>query len=122
MGELHLEVLVDRLTREWGVQANVGKPQVAYRETVTAAHKVEGRYVKQTGGRGQYGHVVVELEPTGPGGGYDFVDKVTSGDVPREYIPSVDQGIRGGHGERRGGRLSARRPPGRPNRRELPRG
>jgi elongation factor G len=94
MGELHLEVLVDRLTREFNVQANVGKPQVAYRETIKKpVIKVQGRYVKQTGGRGQYGHVVIDLEPTGPGGGYEFVDKVTGGDVPREYIPSVDQGI-----------------------------
>jgi elongation factor G len=94
MGELHLEVLVDRLTREWGVQANVGKPQVAYRETIREeARKVEHRHVKQTGGRGQYAHVVVDVEPTGPGGGYEFVDKVTGGRVPREYIPSVDQGI-----------------------------
>jgi elongation factor G len=94
MGELHLEVLVDRMTREWNVEANVGKPQVAYRETIRkAVEKVEGRYVKQTGGRGQYGHVVIHLEPTGPGGGYEFVNKITGGDIPREYIPSVDQGI-----------------------------
>jgi elongation factor G len=94
MGELHLEVLVDRLTREWGVGANVGKPQVAYRETIRKAiEKVQGRYVKQTGGRGQYGHVVVNLEPTGSGGGYEFVNKITGGDIPREYIPAVDQGI-----------------------------
>jgi elongation factor G len=94
MGELHLEVLVDRLTREFNVGANVGKPQVAYRETIKKpVQKVQARYVKQTGGRGQYGHVISDLEPTGPGGGYEFVDKVTGGDVPREYIPSVDQGI-----------------------------
>jgi elongation factor G len=94
MGELHLEVLVDRLTREWSVGANVGKPQVAYRETISGeARKVEGRYVKQTGGHGQYGHVVIDIEPTGPGGGYEFVNKITGGDIPREYIPSVDQGI-----------------------------
>jgi elongation factor G len=94
MGELHLEVLTDRLTREFNVGANVGKPQVAYRETITTpAQKVQARYVKQTGGRGQYGHVIVNLEPTGPGGGYEFVDKVTGGDVPREFIPAVDQGI-----------------------------
>ncbi|HEX2030752.1 MAG TPA: elongation factor G [Actinomycetota bacterium] len=94
MGELHLEVLVDRLTREFNVGANVGKPQVAYRETIRApVAKVDARYVKQTGGRGQYGHVVVALEPTGPGGGYEFVNKVTGGNIPREYIPSVDQGI-----------------------------
>jgi elongation factor G len=94
MGELHLEVLVDRLTREFSVEANVGKPQVAYRETVKKpVQKVEGRYIKQTGGRGQYGHVVIDLEPTGVGGGYEFVNKIKGGDVPREYIPSVDQGI-----------------------------
>jgi elongation factor G len=94
MGELHLEVLVDRLTREFGVGANVGKPQVAYRETIRRpVEKVEARYVKQTGGRGQYGHVVIGLEPTGPGGGYEFVNKITGGDIPREFIPAVDQGI-----------------------------
>jgi elongation factor G len=94
MGELHLEVLVDRLTREFGVEANVGKPQVAYRETIRKdVHKVQGRHVKQSGGKGQYGHVVVDLEPTGPGGGYEFVNKIKGGDVPREYIPSVDEGI-----------------------------
>ena len=94
MGELHLEVLTDRMMREFNVGANVGKPQVAYRETITqAVEKVERRYVRQTGGRGQYGHVVISIEPTGPGGGYEFVDKIRGGDVPREYIPSVDAGI-----------------------------
>jgi elongation factor G len=94
MGELHLEVLVDRMTREFSVSANVGKPQVAYRETITVpVEKVEERYVRQTGGRGQYGHVIINLEPTGPGGGYEFVDKVTGGDIPREYISAVDAGI-----------------------------
>jgi elongation factor G len=94
MGELHLEVLVDRMTREFSVSANVGKPQVAYRETITVpVQKVEERYVRQTGGRGQYGHVIIDVEPTGPGGGYEFVDKVTGGDIPREYIPAVDAGI-----------------------------
>jgi len=94
MGELHLEVLVDRMMREFTVSANVGKPQVAYRETITVpVEKVEERYVRQTGGRGQYGHVIINLEPTGPGGGYEFVDKVTGGDIPREYIPAVDAGI-----------------------------
>jgi len=94
MGELHLEVLVDRMMREFTVSANVGKPQVAYRETITVpVDKVEERYVRQTGGRGQYGHVIINLEPTGPGGGYEFVDKVTGGDIPREYIPAVDAGI-----------------------------
>jgi elongation factor G len=94
MGELHLEVLVDRLVREFKVGANVGRPQVAYRETIKGPiAKVEGRYIRQSGGRGQYGHVVISLEPTGPGGGYEFVDKVTGGRIPREYIPAVDDGI-----------------------------
>ncbi|HXY70967.1 MAG TPA: elongation factor G [Actinomycetota bacterium] len=94
MGELHLEILVDRLTREFSVGANVGKPQVAYRETIRKpVHKVEARYVRQTGGRGQYGHVEVDLEPLGPGGGYEFVNKIVGGAIPREYIPAVDDGI-----------------------------
>ena len=94
MGELHLEVLVDRMMREFSVDANVGKPQVAYRETVRKkVEKVELRYVRQTGGKGQYGHVVITLEPTGPGGGYEFVDKITGGVIPKEYIPSINQGI-----------------------------
>jgi elongation factor G len=94
MGELHLEVLVDRMLREFKVDANVGKPQVAYRETIkNRVEKVETRYVRQTGGKGQYGHVVLTLEPTGPGGGYEFVDQITGGIIPREYIPSVDAGI-----------------------------
>ncbi|MBW3556463.1 MAG: elongation factor G [Actinobacteria bacterium] len=93
-GELHLEVLVDRMLREFKVDANVGKPQVAYRETVTRkAEKIEMRYIRQTGGRGQYGHVVIDLEPTGPGGGYEFIDKISGGVIPKEYIPSVDAGI-----------------------------
>jgi elongation factor G len=93
-GELHLDIIVDRMRREFGVEANVGKPQVAYRETITqTVEKVEMRYVRQTGGKGQYGHVVLTLEPTGPGGGYQFVDKITGGVVPREYIPAVDAGI-----------------------------
>jgi elongation factor G len=94
MGELHLEVLVDRLIREFKVGANVGRPQVAYRETIRQpAVKVDTRYVKQTGGKGQYGHVVIDLEPTGPGGGYEFINKITGGRIPTEYIPSVDQGV-----------------------------
>jgi len=94
MGELHLEVLVDRMLREFKVGAHVGKPQVAYRETIRKpVHKIEERYIRQTGGRGQYGHVVIDLEPTGPGGGYQFVDMIKGGDVPKEYIPSVDAGI-----------------------------
>jgi elongation factor G len=94
MGELHLDVLVDRLVREFNVGANVGKPQVAYRETIRRhVTKVECRYVKQTGGRGQYGHVVIDLEPLQPGEGFEFVDKIVGGKVPREYIGPVDQGI-----------------------------
>jgi elongation factor G len=94
MGELHLEVLVDRMLREFRVDANVGKPQVAYRETIRRrVERVEHRYVRQTGGRGQYGHVVLNLEPTGPGGGYEFVDKIVGGVIPKEYIPAVDTGI-----------------------------
>ena len=94
MGELHLEVLVDRMLREFKVDATVGKPQVAYRETITRpVQKVEYRHVKQTGGSGQFAVVVINLEPTGPGGGYEFVDKITGGRIPKEYIPAVDQGI-----------------------------
>ena len=94
MGELHLEVLVDRMLREFNVDANVGKPQVAYRETIRKpVDKVEERYVRQTGGRGQYGHVVIQVEPTGPGGGYEFIDKISGGVIPKEYIPAVDAGI-----------------------------
>jgi elongation factor G len=94
MGELHLEVLVDRMRREFGVEANVGKPQVAYRETIRkTCEEVEGKFVKQSGGRGQYGHVVLKLEPLPPGGGYEFVDAIKGGVVPREFIPAVDKGI-----------------------------
>ncbi|HUP15569.1 MAG TPA: elongation factor G [Acidimicrobiia bacterium] len=94
MGELHLEIKVDRLLREFKVGANVGKPQVAYRETIKGpVSKVEGKYIRQSGGKGQYGHVIISLESTGPGGGYEFVDKVTGGRIPREYIPAVDEGI-----------------------------
>jgi elongation factor G len=94
MGELHLEVLVDRMLREFSVDANVGKPQVAYRETIRKAVKdIDGKYIRQTGGRGQYGHAVIDLDPTGPGGGYEFIDKITGGSIPREYISSIDSGI-----------------------------
>lgn len=94
MGELHLEVLVDRMRREFGVEANIGKPQVAYRETIRATcNEVEGKFVRQSGGRGQYGHVVLKLEPLEPGSGYQFVDEIKGGVVPREYIPAVDKGI-----------------------------
>ena len=88
MGELHLEVLVDRMLREFNVDANVGKPQVAYRETIRkTVEKVEEKYVRQTGGKGQYGHVVITVEPTGPGGGYEFVDAITGGVIPRSTSP-----------------------------------
>jgi elongation factor G len=95
MGELHLEIIVDRMKREFGVEANVGKPQVAYRETIRkAAIDIEGKFVKQSGGRGQYGHVVINVEPLEPGGkGYEFVDAIKGGVVPREYIPAVDKGV-----------------------------
>jgi elongation factor G len=93
MGELHLEIIVDRLTREFKVDANVGQPQVAYRETITKPFKQETKYVKQTGGRGQYGHVVIEVEPLEPGSGYEFVNSIVGGVIPKEYIPAVDKGI-----------------------------
>jgi elongation factor G len=94
MGELHLEIIVDRLLREFKVGANVGKPQVAYRETIRTPSKAEGKFVRQSGGRGQYGHVYVELEPREPGKGYEFVSKVVGGSVPREYWSAVDKGIK----------------------------
>jgi elongation factor G len=94
MGELHLEIIVDRMKREFGVEANVGKPQVAYRETIRkVCDEVEGKFVKQSGGRGQYGHVVLKLEPLEPGKGFEFVDAIKGGVVPREYIPAVEKGI-----------------------------
>ncbi len=93
MGELHLEIIVDRLLREFKVEANVGKPQVAYRETIRTASKAEGKFIRQSGGRGQYGHVYLELEPV-HGKGFEFVNKIVGGTIPREYIPSVEKGIR----------------------------
>jgi elongation factor G len=94
MGELHLEVIIDRMLREFRVDATVGKPQVAYRETITlAVNKVTYTHKKQTGGAGQFAEVSINLEPLGPGGGYEFVDKITGGRVPKEYIPAVDAGI-----------------------------
>ncbi|MBP5167083.1 MAG: elongation factor G [Oscillospiraceae bacterium] len=95
MGELHLEIIVDRLLREFRVEANVGKPQVSYKETIKKAANGEGRFVRQTGGKGQYGHVRLLLEPNEPGKGYEFIDKVTGGEIPKEYIPAVDQGLQG---------------------------
>jgi len=92
MGELHLEIIVDRMQREFKVEASVGKPQVAYRETIRSSVKSEGKYVRQSGGRGQYGHVWLEIEPLPPGSGYEFVDKIVGGVVPKEYIPAVSKG------------------------------
>ncbi len=93
MGELHLEIIVDRLMREFGVDANVGKPQVSYRETITKEAQIEGKYIRQSGGRGQYGHVVVRFEPNEYGKGYEFEDKTKGGAIPREYIKSIEKGI-----------------------------
>jgi elongation factor G len=93
MGELHLEIIVDRMKREFKVEANVGKPQVAYRETIRGTVESEGKFVRQSGGRGQYGHVWLKLEPNG-GKGYEFVNGVVGGSVPREFIPAVDKGIK----------------------------
>ncbi|MEI6042987.1 MAG: elongation factor G [Chloroflexota bacterium] len=94
MGELHLEIIVDRMKREFRVEANVGRPQVAYRETITASVKAEGRFVRQSGGKGQYGHVWLQVEPQERGKGFEFVNKIVGGTIPREYVPGVEQGIR----------------------------
>ena len=94
MGELHLDIIVDRLKREFNVDANIGRPQVAYRETIKKITEQEYKYIKQTGGRGQYGHVCIRLEPGQPGSGYEFVDEIKGGVIPKEYIPSVDKGIK----------------------------
>src|SRR5205807_6750302 len=93
MGELHLEIIIDRMMREFKVEANVGKPQVAYRETVRKPSEAEGKFIRQTGGRGQYGHVKIRLEPQEPGKGYEFVNDIAGGSVPKEYIKPVDQGM-----------------------------
>ncbi|OYY30533.1 MAG: elongation factor G, partial [Halothiobacillus sp. 35-54-62] len=93
MGELHLEILVDRMRREFKVEANIGKPQVAYRETIRGTVEQDGKFVRQSGGRGQYGHVKIRIEPLEVGGGYEFVNGIVGGVVPREYIPAVDKGI-----------------------------
>jgi elongation factor G len=93
MGELHLDVLVDRMRREFGVEANIGKPQVSYRETIRESIEIEGKFVRQSGGKGQYGHVWLKLEPLGLDDEYEFVDKIVGGSVPKEYIPAVDKGI-----------------------------
>jgi len=94
MGELHLEIIIDRMMREFSVEANVGKPQVAYRETIRRPAEAEGKYIRQTGGRGQYGHAKIRIEPAEPGKGYEFVNEIVGGSVPREYIKPIDQGIR----------------------------
>jgi elongation factor G len=94
MGELHLEILVDRMKREFGVRANVGNPQVAYKETISVPVEAEGKFIRQSGGRGQYGHVVIKLEPLAPGIGFAFETKIIGGSIPREYIPAVEKGIK----------------------------
>jgi translation elongation factor 2 (EF-2/EF-G) len=94
MGELHLEIIVDRLLREFKVEANIGRPQVAYKETISLPARAEGRYIRQTGGRGQYGHVVLEVEPRERGGGIAFVNKIVGGAIPKEYISAVESGVR----------------------------
>ena len=94
MGELHLEIIVDRLLREFKVEANIGKPQVAYREAVKRAARGEGRYVRQSGGKGQYGHCIIELEPNEPGKGIEFVDEIVGGVIPKEFIKPIEDGIR----------------------------
>jgi elongation factor G len=94
MGELHLEIITDRLVREFRVEARVGRPQVAYKETIRLPARGEGKFIRQTGGRGQYGHVVLEIEPLGRGGGFEFVDRTTGGVVPKEFHKAIEQGIR----------------------------
>ena len=121
MGELHLEIIVDRMMREFNVQANVGKPQVAYRETIRKESQAEGKYIRQTGGSGQYGHVRIRLEPNEPGKGYEFVNDVVGGVIPKEFIKPVDQGIKEAHGRRRSGRLRNGRREGHAVRRQLSR-
>ena len=122
MGELHLEIIVDRLMREFNVDANVGRPQVAYRETISKpVEKIEGKFVRQTGGRGQYGHVVINLEPAEPGDGYEFLDKIVGGKIPREYIASGRPRHPGGDGVGHPGRLPGRRRPRVPRGRVVPR-
>jgi len=94
MGELHLDIIVDRMRREFGVEANVGKPQVAYKETINGAAEAEGKYIKQSGGRGQYGHCWIKVEPNEKGKGYEFIDAIKGGVIPREYIQPINKGIK----------------------------
>ena len=106
MGELHLEIIVDRLLREFKVEANVGKPQVAYRETIRQKAEAQGRFVRQTGGRGQYGDVWLEVEPGEPGAGVVFENKLKGPAIPREYVPGGGEGRQGGGGDRRARRAT----------------
>jgi elongation factor G len=94
MGELHLEIMVDRMKREYGIEVNVGKPQVAYKETIKKKAVGEGKFIKQTGGRGQYGHEIIEIEPLPRGKGFEFIDDIHGGVIPKEFIPSVEKGIK----------------------------
>ena len=110
MGELHLEIIVDRMKREFKVEANVGKPQVAFRETIRSKVQSEGKYIRQTGGRGQYGHVWLEIEPLEPGKGFEFVNKVVGGAVPKEYVGPVEKGVFEAVTEARSAMLGAKGP------------
>ena len=96
MGELHLDILVDRMRREFNVEANVGRPQVAHRETIRKSVEAEGKFVKQSGGKGQYGHVWIKMEPNEQGKGFEFVDAIKGGSVPREFIPAIEKGVEEG--------------------------
>ena len=121
MGELHLEIIVDRMQREFKVEANVGKPQVAYRETITQSVVEEYKHVKQTGGHGQYGHVKLRIEPNERGKGIAFANEIVGGVIPKEFIPAVEKGVKRVVRARRAGRLPAGRRQGRARRRQLPR-
>ena len=94
MGELHLDIIVDRMKREFKVEANVGRPQVAYRETIRQSAEAEGKYIRQSGGRGQYGHCWLRVEPLGQGGGFEFADEIKGGLIPQEYIPAIQKGVK----------------------------
>src|SRR3990167_2668742 len=94
MGELHLEIIVDRMKREFNVEANVGKPQVAYKETITKIAEAEGKYIRQSGGRGQYGHVYIRVEPRERGEGFEFMNEIRGGVIPNEYIPAIEKGVK----------------------------
>ena len=121
MGELHLEIIVDRMKREFKVDANVGAPQVAYRETITRPAEIDYTHKKQTGGAGQYARVKIRFEPLPPGSGFEFENSVVGGAVPKEYVPGVEKGLQGLDRERRPRRLPGDRPQGRADRRRLSR-